>query len=165
MDFYGRNIWNVIKHQDLLRWRRKSSSILSHPRGAALLSKSHLENWVGGAGGVGWGMVRGRGVREEEQMPRKLLKDVCGHAALRGSQCNQCASLGFSMCFCTWVSKESRQKTQVVDCFIFFQKFSAHASPAPLGWEVISVSGTKLSGAPSITACKFYLDCDMQHVI
>lgn len=54
---------------------------------------------------------------------------------------------------------------QEVDCSTFFQKFSAPASPAPLGWEVISVSGTKLSGAPSITACKFYLDCDTQHVI
>lgn len=34
-----------------------------------------------------------------------------------------------------------------------------------LGWEVISISGTKLSGTPSITACKFYLDCNMEYAI
>lgn len=128
-------------NQDLLRWRRKLSSILSHPGGVPLLPNNHFENWGGGA-----------------QMPRKLLKEnVWGHAALCGSWCNQCASLWFSTCFSIWVSKESRQKRQKVDCIFSVGSFLLILTQvfSSLDWEIISISGTKLSGTPSIKPANF----------
>lgn len=63
-------IWSLIYRrsgQDLLRWRRKLSSILSHPGGVSLLPNNHLENW--GAGGM-WDRCQG-------SFERKHLRSYC----------------------------------------------------------------------------------------
>lgn len=54
-------------NQDLLRWRRKVSSILSQPGGVPLLPNNHLENW--GAGGM-WDRCQG-------SFERKRLRSHC----------------------------------------------------------------------------------------
>lgn len=92
-------------NQDLLGWRRKLSSILSHPRGVPLLPNNHLEN--------GWGCTDAEEVFEK----KKCLRSCC---SAQISVQRVCITL-VQHVLLHWVSKESRQKRQKVDCFVFLQ--------------------------------------------